>query len=213
MTDNKRFELDEYGHINDTLQEIIYDGGEDCVYMLKLLNTLNDENEELKQEIEGNISSFKENNRKRLELEKENEQLKSENKELQIRYKVQKEFYGQLNSDFNNLRRDNQDLKKENEYLTDDFLELKEENCILQKENKELKKELITGKEYCKSLETDLRNCAEARIQLQERNNRQAKQLDNLYQLIEKEDWKALKNIINDFKESEKLIKKEWECY
>jgi len=49
--------------------------------------------------------------------------------------------------------------------------------------------------------------------QLKERNNRQAKQLDNLYTLIEKQDWKTLKGLIQEFQECEEQLRKEWECY
>jgi tRNA C32,U32 (ribose-2'-O)-methylase TrmJ len=46
--------------------------------------------------------------------------------------------------------------------------------------------------------------------QVQARNDRQAKQLDNLYTLIEKQDWKTLKGIIQEFQECEEQLKKEW---
>ena len=49
--------------------------------------------------------------------------------------------------------------------------------------------------------------------QLKQRNSRQAKQLDNLYQLIEKEDWQTLKGIIQEFQECEEQLKKEWGTY
>ena len=39
--------------------------------------------------------------------------------------------------------------------------------------------------------------------QLKQRNSRQAKRLDNLYHLIEKEDWQTLKGIIQEFQECE----------
>ena len=45
--------------------------------------------------------------------------------------------------------------------------------------------------------------------QLQERNDRQAKQLDNLYTLIEKQDWKTLKGIIQEFQECDERLQKE----
>ena len=47
----------------------------------------------------------------------------------------------------------------------------------------------------------------------QERNDRQAKQLDNIYNLIEKEDWKTLKGIIQEFQECEEQLQSEWKCY
>ena len=49
--------------------------------------------------------------------------------------------------------------------------------------------------------------------QLKERNNRQAKQLDNLYTLIEKQDWTTLKGLIQEFQECEEQLQKEWANY
>jgi len=49
--------------------------------------------------------------------------------------------------------------------------------------------------------------------QLQARNDRQAKQLDNLYRLIEEKDWRALTDIMGDFKECEEQLQREWMCY
>ena len=49
--------------------------------------------------------------------------------------------------------------------------------------------------------------------QLKERNNRQAKQLDRLYNLIEEQDWRTLSDIIDDFKRCEEQLQKEWGTY
>lgn len=49
--------------------------------------------------------------------------------------------------------------------------------------------------------------------QLKQRNDRQAKQLDRLYSLIEKKDWTALSDIIDDFKRCEEQLQKEWGVY
>lgn len=49
--------------------------------------------------------------------------------------------------------------------------------------------------------------------QLKQRNNRQAKQLDRLYNLIEEKDWRALFDIIDDFKRCEEQLQREWKCY
>lgn len=49
--------------------------------------------------------------------------------------------------------------------------------------------------------------------ELKERNNRQAKQLDNIYHLIEQRDWRALSDIIDDFKKAEEQLQQEWKCY
>ena len=49
--------------------------------------------------------------------------------------------------------------------------------------------------------------------ELQERTDRQAKQLDNIYNLIEKQDWETLQGLIEEFKECEEQIQREWKCY
>ena len=49
--------------------------------------------------------------------------------------------------------------------------------------------------------------------ELKQRNNRQAKQLDRLYNLIEEKDWRALSDILDDFKRCEEQLQKEWGTY
>ena len=49
--------------------------------------------------------------------------------------------------------------------------------------------------------------------QLKQRNNRQAKQLDRLYHLIEEKDWRTLIDILDDFKRCEEQLQKEWGTY
>jgi len=49
--------------------------------------------------------------------------------------------------------------------------------------------------------------------QLKKRNDRQAKQLGNIYKLIEEKDWRALSDIIDDFKRCDEQLKREWRCY
>ena len=49
--------------------------------------------------------------------------------------------------------------------------------------------------------------------QLKQRNDRQAKQLDRLYSLIEEKEWTALSDIIDDFKRCEEQLQKEWRTY
>lgn len=49
--------------------------------------------------------------------------------------------------------------------------------------------------------------------QLKERNDRQAKQLDNLYRLIEEKDWRTLSDILDDFKRCEEQLQREWRTY
>ena len=61
--------------------------------------------------------------------------------------------------------------------------------------------------------EDSLNKLEEENKELQERNNRQAKQLDNIYHLIEQRDWRALSDIIDDFKKAEEQLQSEWKCY
>ena len=49
--------------------------------------------------------------------------------------------------------------------------------------------------------------------QLKQRNNRQAKQLDRLYNLIEQKDWRTLTDILDDFKRCEEQLQREWRTY
>ena len=58
-----------------------------------------------------------------------------------------------------------------------------------------------------------LNELLEENEQLKQRNNRQAKQLDRLYNLIEEKDWRTLSDIIDDFKRREEQLQKEWGTY
>lgn len=58
-----------------------------------------------------------------------------------------------------------------------------------------------------------LNHLHEENEQLKQRNNRQCKQLDRLYRLIEEKDWRALSDIIDDFKKAEEQLQKEWKGY
>lgn len=49
--------------------------------------------------------------------------------------------------------------------------------------------------------------------QLKQRNDRQAKQLDRLYRLIEQKDWRTLNDILDDFKRCEEQLQREWRTY
>ena len=58
-----------------------------------------------------------------------------------------------------------------------------------------------------------LNEVAEENEQLKQRNDRQAKQLDRLYSLIEEKDWRALNDILDDFKRCEEQLQREWGTY
>jgi hypothetical protein len=60
---------------------------------------------------------------------------------------------------------------------------------------------------------TDLHRLAEGKEQLKGRNQRKAKHLAELYELMAKKDWEALTEIIDEFCSCEEQLQKEWECY
>lgn len=53
----------------------------------------------------------------------------------------------------------------------------------------------------------------EEKEQLKERNNRQAKRLAELYELMAKKDWESLTEIIDDFCSCEEQLQREWRTY
>ena len=59
----------------------------------------------------------------------------------------------------------------------------------------------------------NIRKLEEKNKELQERNDRQYKQLGDLYRLIEEKDWRALTDILDDFKKADEQLQKEWKCY
>ena len=114
-------------------------------------------------------------------LAKENEQLKQS----------YKEFEDECQSTFNAMSRKQNDLYRKN-------FKLKEEN------------EQLKSSDTITDLETEIMKLKQENEQLKQRNDRQAKQLDNLYNLIEKQDWKTLKGLIQEFQECEEQLQKEW---
>ena len=62
-------------------------------------------------------------------------------------------------------------------------------------------------------VEMKLNHLSDENEQLKQRNDRQAKQLDRLYSLVEEKDWTALSDIIDDSKRCEEQLQREWVCY
>lgn len=83
----------------------------------------------------------------------------------------------------------------------------------LHEENQELKVEYADDCNEANSMTVKISELTEENEQLKQRNDRQAKQLDRLYSLIEEEDWTALSDIIDDFKRCEEQLQKEWGIY
>ena len=74
----------------------------------------------------------------------------------------------------------------------------------------------ITAETFCEELNIladENEQLKEENKELKERNNRQAKQLNNLYNLIEKQDWKTLTGLIEELQECEEQLQREWKCY
>jgi hypothetical protein len=70
------------------------------------------------------------------------------------------------------------------------------------------------GGEHCADvIATAMNELIEENGQLKQRNNRQVKQLDRLYNLIEEKDWRTLTDILDDFKRCEEQLQKEWGTY
>ena len=67
----------------------------------------------------------------------------------------------------------------------------------------------------CGALTDDkrIKELYEENEQLKQRNDRQAKQLDRLYRLIEQKDWRTLNDILDDFKRCEEQLQREWRTY
>ena len=93
-----------------------------------------------------------------------------------------------LNEKNKKLQKENEQLKQSNQKLNDELQETMGYLALksgVEKENEELK----------------------------QRNDRQAKQLDRIYQLIEEKNWRTLNDILDDFKQCEKQLQREWKCY
>ena len=88
-------------------------------------------------------------------------------------------------------------------------------NAIIEANNEiyKLKRENKKLNELCVQYGFDMGRLAEENDQLKQRNNRQAKQLDRLYNLIEEKDWRTLSDILDDFKRCEEQLQREWKCY
>ena len=71
----------------------------------------------------------------------------------------------------------------------------------------------VCSKYTAKEIVDELNSLAEENEELKQRNNRQAKQLDRIYQLIEEKDWRTLNDILDDFKQCEEQLQREWKCY
>ena len=84
-------------------------------------------------------------------------------------------------------------------------------NAIIEANNEidELKRENKKLNESCVRYGFEVGRLEEENEELKQRNDRQAKQLDRLYGLIEEKNWTAFSDIIDDFKRCEEQLQKE----
>ena len=106
-----------------------------------------------------------------------------------------------------------QRFEKHNTRLTEENIRYEEHIEDLTQENKKLQAINTDHTEYLGDLEADFKRLEQHNKELQERNNRQAKRLDDIYQLIEQKDWRALSDIMDDFKKAEEQLQSEWQTY
>ena len=98
------------------------------------------------------------------------------------------------------------DLKTEYNKATNELVELRQKYSELEQDWKYIKS--LLDAEFEKGIELKKEN-----EQLKQRNNRQYEQLGRLYNLIEQKDWRALNDILDDFKKCEEQLQKEWGTY
>ena len=113
----------------------------------------------------------------------------------------------------NDLWEQTQRFEKHNTRLTEENIRYEEHIEDLTQENKKLQSINQDHRDYIGDVEADFKRLEQHNKELQERNNRQAKQLDNLYTLIEKQDWESLTAVIEELKQAEEQLQKEWPTY
>ena len=124
-------------------------------------------------------------------LYEENERLKQAYAQLKHRHSLLHDVCiaecdrDSYRKDIASLEKENEQLRTKNNAYIQDIEVFKEENTHLKLENEEL----------------------------QVRNDRQAKRLGELYELMAKKDWESLTEIIDDFKRCEEQLQREWRTY
>lgn len=132
MTEKKRFNLIEVnGNIEDGFTQSVYDGGEDVFELLDLLNGLNDDNEQLKKELEDallDVKIYKNANATFGNVYDENEKLKSRinylerkiERERNATNKQYEKWEKEALEKINKLEKENEQLKNKIDVLEDD---------------------------------------------------------------------------------------------
>ena len=83
----------------------------------------------------------------------------------------------------------------------------------LNDENEQLQIKIADLQYDNKNYKINLNDQKRENKELKQRNNRQYEQLGRLYNLIEQKDWRALNDILDDFKKCDEQLQKEWGTY
>ena len=180
----KRFMIDDCGTLIDMHTRNTFDYVSD---VCDLLNMQHETIQRLNQNVDELLSVNIEE-----ELLKENEQLKQAYAQLKHRHSLLHDVCIDAECDRDSYRKDIASLEKENEQLKIRFKEERE-------------RALKFGR--------DIDTLTVKNEQLQARNDRQAKRLAELYELMAKKDWESLTEIIDDFKRCEEQLQREWGTY
>lgn len=109
---------------------------------------------------------------------------------------------------WDNLKQNNQRVG--DELWVGEVVAMLNEGIAIVEENEQLKQDLKIIVEHRKQENEYTARLEEKNEQLQQRNDRQAKQLDRLYSLVEEKNWRALSDILDDFERCEEQLQKEW---
>ena len=83
----------------------------------------------------------------------------------------------------------------------------------LYEENRELQRHLDVMRSGALTDDKRIKELYDENEQLKQRNDRQAKRLAELYELMAKKDWESLTEIIDDFCSCEEQLQREWRTY
>lgn len=125
------------------------------------------------------------------------------------------ECYRKLLEKYDKLKEENEQLRKEKECDKQVFTkkQLHERLQQTRKENEQLKIRFNEEREIALKFGRDIDTLTVQNKQLQARNDRQAKRLAELYELMVKKDWESLTEIIDDFCSCEEQLQREWRTY
>ena len=97
------------------------------------------------------------------------------------------------------------------------YFDSTKDDYVFSEEIVDLLNNLTEENEVCKQAYQEVKSDAirlkNENEQLKQRNQRQAKRLAELYELMAKKDWESLTEIIDDFCSCEEQLQREWRTY